>query len=94
MTNSTRETAVKIAALNDLLPKGMIGGSVYFTQGVRALGDAFVSEALKAVRDFSDFSPENDPYVEHDFGAVAVPGRRTNLRLSQCGIYCLTLIEK
>jgi uncharacterized protein DUF3768 len=74
MTNadSAPETASQIAALNDLLRKGGFGGSVYVTQGVRARGEAFVSDVLRAVRDFSDFPPENDPYGEHDFGTVFV----------------------
>jgi hypothetical protein len=73
MTDNTRETAAKIAGLNDLLRKGAIGGTVYCTQGVRAAGAAFVADAIRAVRAFSDFTPENDPYGEHDFGSVLVP---------------------
>jgi len=29
---------------------------------------------LNRVREFDQFSPENDPYGEHDFGAVEVQG--------------------
>jgi hypothetical protein len=72
MTNSALETAARIAALNDLLRKGGFGGSVYFTQGVRARGEAFIFDALRAVRDFSAFTQENDPHGEHDFGIVLV----------------------
>ena len=73
MTHSTHETATKIAALNDLLRKGGFGGTVYFTAGVQERGEAFVTDALRAVREFTDFTPDNDPYGEHDFGSVLVP---------------------
>src|SRR5437870_369207 len=69
------QTAVKIAALNDLLRKGGFGGTVYFTSGVRQLGHAFIVEALDAIQDFDDFTTDNDPHGEHDFGAVRVPER-------------------
>jgi hypothetical protein len=73
MTDITHETATRIAALNDLLRKGGFGGTVYFTSGVRERGQAFVIDALRAVREFAHFTPDNDPYGEHDFGAVLVP---------------------
>ena len=73
MTDTTHETATRIAALNDLLRKGGFGGTVYFTSGVRERGQAFAIDALRAVREFADFTPDNDPYGEHDFGAVLVP---------------------
>src|ERR1700756_1977243 len=73
MTHSTHETASRIAALNDLLRKGGFGGTVYFTSGVRERGQSFVIDALRAVREFTDFTPDNNPHGEHDFGAVRVP---------------------
>jgi Protein of unknown function (DUF3768) len=80
MTDTTHETATRIAALNDLLRKGGFGGTVYFTSGIRQRGAAFVIDALRAVREFSDFTPDNDPYGEHDFGAVLVPEKGAGLR--------------
>lgn len=73
MTDSTHETAPKIAALNDLLRKGGFGGTVYFTSGVRGRGQAFVIDALRAVREFAHFTPDNDPYEEHEFGCRRCP---------------------
>ena len=40
------------------------------TAGVRALGEARQLEILKAVAEFDRFDGDNDPYGEHDFGAV------------------------
>jgi len=39
------------------------------TAGVAALAAEFQLAAWRAVRDFDDFSEDNDPYQEHDFGA-------------------------
>ena len=36
---------------------------------------------LKAVSEFSDFTPDNDPYGEHDFGALNVEGHRIYFKI-------------
>lgn len=46
------------------------------TSGVTENGQAFVSEAVGAVQTFDAFTAENDPYGEHDFGAITVAGKR------------------
>jgi len=38
----------------------------YLTQGAAALPERML--LLKAVRDYNDFTPDNDTYGEHDFG--------------------------
>ncbi len=43
---------------------------VNITQGVQALPDADRFLALAAIVGFSQFDKGNDPYGEHDFGAV------------------------
>lgn len=40
------------------------------------LGPRAVPAVLEAVRSFNQFSPDNDPYGERDFGALAVLGHR------------------
>ncbi|WP_234881764.1 DUF3768 domain-containing protein [Agrobacterium larrymoorei] len=42
------------------------------TQGVNALDENTRRNVIRAVQAFADFSPGNDPYGEHDFGAVKV----------------------
>lgn len=39
------------------------------TQGIQALGPVAVMEIVSKVATFSDFSEDNDPHGEHDFGA-------------------------
>jgi len=40
----------------------------YITSGAQALPD--VPGLLQAVQDFNAFTPDNDPYGEHDFGSI------------------------
>lgn len=68
---------LRIRELNDRLRcEGRGNGRWVVTSGVQACGDEFVQAAILAVRDFDDFSNDNDPHGEHDFGAVDVYGER------------------
>jgi len=51
-------------------------GKVVFTAGVAALRDDDRFALLDEVRCFEDFTPGNDPYGEHDFGALNFRGWR------------------
>jgi hypothetical protein len=62
----------KIASLNDEYRKNRQGFMV--TRGVSALPD--IVEVIDAVRDFNEFSEDNDPYGEHDFGSFVCFGER------------------
>ena len=57
----------KIAALNDHARRSFTGCRVVITQGVQTLDD--VPSVLDQVRRYSTFTPNNDPYGEHDFGS-------------------------
>ena len=46
------------------------------TPGIRQKGVAFLILVAKAVQTFDDFSADNDPYGEHDFGALTLWGSR------------------
>lgn len=68
---------VRIRELNDRFrSQGVGNGTVMLTIGVRERGRDFVMRAASAVRSFSEFSDENDPWGEHDFGAVEVDGEK------------------
>jgi hypothetical protein len=58
----------KIAALNDAFRTSLAGGRILVTSGVSALPHRLFTAALRAVQAFSQFTPDNDPYGEHDFG--------------------------
>lgn len=46
------------------------------TAGVKALGQWTMNAAVEAIRNFEEFSQDNDPHNEHDFGEVVVNGQR------------------
>lgn len=70
--NSDRQAQTR--ALNDRPRAVHRGGQMAATQGVCSLGIGVVTLILKAVSEFADFTPDNDPYGEHDFGTLWVEG--------------------
>jgi len=60
------EEAIEIAKKNDAFRKSGFG--VVVTQGVQALED--LGGLIDEIRQFNDFTDDNDPYGEHDFGTV------------------------
>jgi len=67
-------SSASVARLNDMLRVQGIGGRVLATPGVRNLDHDIRAKVLIAIRDFKDFSADNDPHGEHDFGSVKVDG--------------------
>jgi hypothetical protein len=49
-------------------------GQLMITRGIAARGSDFVSRVMQAVRAFNDFTEDNDPYGEHDFGNFVLDG--------------------
>ena len=66
----------RIAELNDQLRRDFIGGKVLITPGIQALGSDAGGEIISAVRAFSAFTTDNDPYGEHDCAVVDVGDHR------------------
>jgi hypothetical protein len=67
MANSTTK---KIAELNDLCRTAMgVAGKLVQTAGINALSPADQSAIREKVEKFADFTPDNDPHGERDFGA-------------------------
>jgi hypothetical protein len=65
-----------IRELNDQLRQSLRGGVLVMTAGVIALGQARQLKILEAIAKFDRFDEGNDPYGEHDFGALEVEGER------------------
>ena len=63
-----------IAALNDQARQGKDHCRIMLTRGVLACDPITVAELMIAVEDFDEFTPNNDPYAEHDFGAITLEG--------------------
>ncbi len=64
----------RIAELNDTHRRTRARCVV--TPGVQALGQESMSAVLGLVAQFDAFTPDNDPYGEHDFGIVEYGGER------------------
>ena len=75
MTTTATSTASKIAILNDCFRRHP-SSDWMITAGVQANGPLFVLGAISAVRAFDDFTEDNDPRGEHDFGSFALAGER------------------
>ncbi len=59
-----------IKELNDNFRKSFLGGRVMITQKVQMLSAEAQRELFDCVKQFNDFTKENDPYGEHDFGSI------------------------
>ena len=57
----------RVRDLNDRARRSFHECRVVITPGIEQLGD--VAAVLRAVQQFDDFTADNDPYHEHDFGA-------------------------
>lgn len=67
----------RIQRLNDALRRGDAAiATVVVTAGLRAMGEEFLAQASLAVKDHQDFTRDNDPHGEHDFGAFERNGEK------------------
>src|ERR1700676_5337123 len=71
---TTLSKSDRIRLLNDNFRSTFVGGRVVMTQGVNALPTDTKARVLLAVQSFSNFTKDNDPYGEHDFGSVDMDG--------------------
>jgi len=60
----------KIRALNDRARQSFTGCRVAITAGIATLGHDAVYAIFDLVKAYDDFTPNNDPYGEHDFGSL------------------------
>jgi len=69
-------SAARIRELNDRFRTTMTGGRVLMTAGVNALPSEVKAAVIQRVTTFSDFTADNDPHEEHDFGNFTLAGRK------------------
>jgi hypothetical protein len=67
-----------IAAINDRFrskgPGGDLQGMMVATAGIAALPALIKTAIVATVQSFEAFDEDNDPYGEHDFGAIEITG--------------------
>ena len=73
----------RIRALNDTLRQTgpTMNDRSLVTRGIVEKGQTFVDQAVKLVANFTDFTPDNDPNGEHDFGIVEVEGQTVYFKI-------------
>ena len=81
MRYPVHEHAKKIAILNDRFRQTFRGGKIILGDKVRTLSYLEKSHLVQAIKMFSDFNSENDPYREHDFGCVLLNTQRYYFRI-------------
>jgi len=68
----TGASTQRIRELNDLARQSLTGCRMLVTPGVKRL--EATDMILAMVRQYSAFTPDNDPYAEHDFGSFQFSG--------------------
>lgn len=79
------EKNAQIRALNDRFRQTGIGGTILHTGGIHALGQEFMAKTVQGIIAFDDFGPNNDPYGEHDFGALTIADNRIFWKIDYYG---------
>jgi Protein of unknown function (DUF3768) len=84
LTPAQRRAA--IAAQNDALRRALgcsraVVGRCVMSAAVAALDSDRMIRVMRAVQTFADFTPDNDPYGEHDFAALTVDALRINFKI-------------
>ena len=69
-------SAEKIRELNDHFRSTMTGGRVMLTAGIDALPSDVKAMVIRRVATFSEFTADNDPHKEHDFGSFILADRK------------------
>lgn len=75
MGEKARSEAIR--QLNDRFRmSGPTAGDWLVTSGVQSLGEAAGVLAIQLTMEFDAFTPDNDPYGEHDFGSFTLTGHK------------------
>jgi len=72
----TEDKTERIRALNDALRTTGQGGTILLTQGIQQRGQETIQLIVHSIQVFDDFTEDNDPHQEHDFGIVTIDGER------------------
>ena len=65
-----------IATLNDKFRRSFINGEVLLSAGIAAMSSEDKANIVALVQNFNDFTPDNNPYSENDFGSFDYKGEK------------------
>ena len=65
-----------IAIINDNFRKSFIGGEVLLSAGISAMNLEDKANIVALVQNFDNFTPDNNPYSENDFGTFDYKGNK------------------
>ena len=82
----------RIRALNDRLRATGEGGNVVITRGLAALDGETLRTIIAAVQRFDRFTPDNDPYGEHDCAITDVAGERVMFKIDYYDRRCKAIL--
>lgn len=72
VNSKVSERVATVATLNDRTRSNVL--KYVATRGIMSLNSDVVADIFFRVQKFSDFTEDNDPYGEHDFGSFTVSG--------------------
>jgi len=72
----SEDKTARIRQLNDAFRQTGRGGRIVMTSGVGALGEGEQAALFTKIASYNDFTNDNDPHGEHDFGVVEVGGQK------------------
>ena len=75
MDIESKDRIGRIRELNDAFRRSFSGGKVMMTSGVAELPNMVKAKALQLVAGFDQFTEDNDPRGEHDFGSFELANR-------------------
>lgn len=78
----------RVRDLNDAFRQSFTGGRLVLTPGVADLSETDQAAVLHAVAGFTAFEAGDDPYDEHDFGALDHAGERYFWKIDTYDLAC------
>ncbi len=68
------EQTIKIRDLNDQFRRTGIGGTINVTRGIADMAVDYVYAIMQIVKKYDEFTEDNNPHGEHDFGSFQFRG--------------------
>jgi len=82
----TSPNTARIKELNDQFRQSFLGGGVLLTTGFQALSADIQKRSIEAIQRFDNFTEDNDPYGEHDFGEVIIDSQKVWFKIDYYGL--------